>query len=251
MKSLVSEANRKAKTTMENQQITDDISTLLEKTNANLVLQAIQEEDEHSQAIFFLTLSPKHSASILSRMKSEQRNAIAREIAVTETAPAEEIKEIVEKFKTKIEAVASRVTSFGDGAENLAKILAQMDNESRSAILKNLEKEKSEVTQRVKEKMFRFDDILLLTDASMQTLLRMLDRNILALALRGTSEEIQEKVFDNLSPDEILQIRTQMESNENISTRIITQAQQSILSAMRQLEYQGMVVMNKPTAHET
>ena len=236
---------------MENQQITDDISTLLEKTNANLVLQAIQEEDEHSQAIFFLTLSPKHSASILSRMKSEQRNAIAREIAVTETAPAEEIKEIVEKFKTKIEAVASRVTSFGDGAENLAKILAQMDNESRSAILKNLEKEKSEVTQRVKEKMFRFDDILLLTDASMQTLLRMLDRNILALALRGTSEEIQEKVFDNLSPDEILQIRTQMESNENISTRIITQAQQSILSAMRQLEYQGMVVMNKPTAHET
>jgi flagellar motor switch protein FliG len=236
---------------MENQQITDDISTLLEKTNANLVLHAIQEEDEHSQAIFLLTLSPKHSASILSRMKSEQRNAIAREIAVTETAPAEEIKEIVERFKSKIEAVASRVTSFGDGAENLAKILAQMDNESRSAILKNLEEEKSEVTQRVKEKMFRFDDILLLTDASMQTLLRMLDQNILALALRGTSEEIQEKVFDNLSPDEILQIRTQMESNENISTRIITQAQQSILSAMRQLEYQGMVVMNKPTAYET
>jgi flagellar motor switch protein FliG len=177
-------------------------------------------------------------------MKSEQRNAIAREIAVTETVPAEEVKEIVEKFKAKIEDAASRVTSFGDGAENLAKILAQMDNESRSAILKSLEEEKSEVTQRVKEKMYRFDDILLLTDASMETLLRILDRNILSLALRGTSEEIQEKVFDNLSPDEILQIRAQMESGENIPTRIITQAQQSIISAMRQLEYQGMIVMN-------
>jgi len=232
---------------MENQQITDDISTLLEKINPNLVLHALQEENEHSLAVFLLTLPPKHSATILSRMKSEQRNAIAREIAVTETVPVEEIKEIVERFKAKIEDAASRVTSFGDGAENLAKILAQMDNESRSAILKSFEEEKSEVAQRVKEKMYRFDDILLLTDASMETLLRILDRNILALALRGTSEEIQEKVFDNLSPDEILQIRAQMESNENISTRIITQAQQSIISAMRQLEYQGMIVMNRPT----
>ncbi|MBM3237311.1 hypothetical protein FJZ31_13540 [Candidatus Poribacteria bacterium] len=236
---------------MENQQITDDISTLLEKTNANLVLHALQEENEHSLAVFLLTLPPKHSASILSRMKAEQRNAIVREIAVTETAPAEEVKEIVERFKAKIEDAASRVTSFGDGAENLAKILTQMDNESRSAILKSLEEEKSEVTQRLKEKMYRFDDILLLTDASMETLLRILDRNILSLALRGTSEEIQEKVFDNLSPDEILQIRAQMESRENISTRIITQAQQSIISAMRQLEYQGMIVMNKPFERET
>jgi len=236
---------------MENQQITDDISTLLEKTNLNLVLHAIQEEDEHSLAIFLLTLPPKHSASILSRMKSEQRNAIAREIAVTETAPEEEVKEIVERIKGKIEEAASRVTSFGDGAENLAKLLAQMDNESRSTILASLEKEESEIIQRVKEKIFRFDDILLLTDSSMQTLLRIIDYNILALALRGTSEEVQEKIFDNLSPDEILQIRAQMESSENISTRVITQAQHSILSAMRQLEYQGMIVMNKPIANET
>jgi flagellar motor switch protein FliG len=42
-----------------------------------------------------------------------------------------------------------------------------------------------------------------------------------------------------------------MESNENISTRVITQAQQSILSAMRKLEQQGMIVINKPTARET
>lgn len=231
---------------MENQLTIDDISSLLEKTNVNLVLHAIQEEDEHSLAIFLLTLPPKNSASILSRMKSEQRNAIAREIAVTETAPAEEVQEIVERLKAKIEEAASRVTSFGDAAENLAKLLAEMDNESRSAILKSLEDEESEITQRVKEKMFRFDDILLLTDSSMQTLLRIIDGNILALALRGASEEVQEKIFDNLSPDEILQIRTQMESSENISTRIITQAQQSILSAMRQLEYQGMIVMSKP-----
>lgn len=236
---------------MTNQQITDDISTMLEKINLNVVLHAIREEDEHSLAIFLLTLPPKYSASILSRLNAERRNAIAREIAVTETAPSEEVQEIAGRLKSKIEEAASRVTNFGDSAENLAKLLAEIDIKSQSSILKSLEEDKSEIAQRVKEKMFRFDDILLLTDVSMQTLLRIIDRNILALALRGASEEVQEKIFDNLSPDEILQIRAQMESNENISTRVITQAQQSILSAMRQLEYQGMIVMNKPTTRET
>ncbi|HIE27081.1 TPA: hypothetical protein EYP66_07325 [Candidatus Poribacteria bacterium] len=236
---------------MENQQITDDISALLEKINPNVVLHALQEEDEHSLAIFLLTLPPKYSASILSRMSPERRNAIAGEIAVTETAPSEEVQEIVARLKTKIEEAASRVINFGDGAENLAKLLAEIDIESRSSILESLEEDKSGIAQRVKEKMFRFDDILLLTDVSMRTLLRILDRNILALALRGASEEVQEKIFDNLSSDEILQVRAQMESDENISTRIIAQAQQSILSAMQRLEYQGMIVMNKPTIRET
>jgi len=230
---------------MENQEITNDISALLEKTNLNLVLHAIQEEDEHSLAIFLLTLPPEHSASILSRMKSEQRNDIAKEIARTEAAPAEEVKEIVERFKAKIEEATSQVTSFGDSSENLANILAQMDNASRTSILENLEKEESEITQQVKERMFRFDDIILLTDSSMKTLLRIIDQNILALALKGASEEAQEKIFDNLSEDEILQVRTQMESDEGVPARLITQAQQSILSAMRQLEYQGMVAMSQ------
>jgi flagellar motor switch protein FliG len=236
---------RKARINMEKQQITDNISSLLEKTNLNLVLHAIQEEDEYSLAIFFLSLPSKHSASILSRMKSEQRNAIAQKIAITETAPAEEVKEIVERIKAKIEEAASHVTSFGDSIENLANILTQMDNESRNAILDGLEQEGAEITQRVKEKMFRFDDILLLPDSAMNTLLRMLDRNILALALKGASEEVQEKIFDNLSEDENIQIRTQMENSENVPARLITQAQQSILSAMRQLEYQGMIAVKR------
>ena len=228
---------------MENELTPDDVSTLLEKTDINIVLHAIQEEDEQSLAIFLLSLSPKHSARILAQLKPEKRNAVAKAIAKTETVPTEEVQATIEKLKAKIEEAASNVTTFGDGAESLAKLLSEMDRDVRSTILDSLEDEEPDVATRVKEQMFQFNDILLLTDNSLQRVLEMLDRNLLTLALQGASEEIQEKIFDNLSPDEVLQIRAQMERGDQVSPSIVAQAQRSILSVIRQLESRGMIMM--------
>jgi len=124
---------------MENNFADDNEFNIIKNTDTGVIVHAIQDEDEQSLAIFFLAIPPEHSARILSKLQSDKQRSIAKIIARTETVDAEEVDEIRERFIAKIEQAATKTKTFGDGVSNLAKLLTQIDAESRADILESLE----------------------------------------------------------------------------------------------------------------
>lgn len=221
---------------MENNFADDNEFSLIENTDTSTIIHAIQDEDEQSLAIFFLSVPPEHAARILSKLPSDKRRSIAKTIAQTETVAAEEVDEIKERFLEKIEQAASKTRTFGDGASNLAKLLTQMDAESREDILDGLEEDDADMVARVEELMFDFDNIANVSDQLMQTVISMVERNILVLALMKASDEVKQKFFSNMPQLDAVQLEQQLNMEQTVPVGVVKQAQQLILSTIRRFE---------------
>jgi len=214
----------------------DDEFSIIENTDTSTILHAIQDEDEQSLAIFFLSIPPEHAARILSKLRSDERRSIAKIIARTETVDAEEVNEIKERFLEKIEQAASKTKTFGDGISNLAKLLTQMDAESREDILNGLEEEDDDIAARVEELMFDFDNIANVSDQLVQTVASMMERNILVLALTNASDEVKQKFFSNMPQLDAVQLEQELSMEQTVPVGVVKQAQQLILSTVRRFE---------------
>lgn len=218
---------------MENNFADDNEFSIIENTDTSAIVHAIQDEDEQSLAIFFLAIPPEHAARILSKLQSDKRRSIANIIARTETVDAEELNEIKERFLEKIEQAATKTKTFGDGVSNLAKLLTQMDAESREDILEGLEEEDTTIAARVEESMFDFDNIANVSDQLLQTVISMMERNILVLALRDASDAIREKFLSNMPQSDAVQIEQELKMEQTIPAGVVKKAQQLLLSTIR------------------
>jgi len=221
---------------MENNFADDNEFNIIKNTDTGVIVHAIQDEDEQSLAIFFLAIPPEHSARILSKLQSDKQRSIAKIIARTETVDAEEVDEIRERFIAKIEQAATKTKTFGDGVSNLAKLLTQIDAESRADILESLEEEDNAIATRVKEQMFSFDDIANFSDQLVQTVISMVERSILILALRDASEDVKQKIFDNMPQLDAVQIEQELKMEQLVPAGVTKQAQQLILSTIRRFD---------------
>ena len=221
---------------MENNFADDNEFKIIKNTDTSVIVHAIQDEDEQSLAIFFLAIPPEHSARILSKLQSDKRRSIANIIARTEAVDAEEVNEIRGKFLAKIEQTATKTRTFGNGVSNLAKLLTQMDADSRADILDGLEEEDVGIASRVEEQMFNFDDIANMSDQLVRTVISMVERNILVLALRNASEDVRVKIFGNMSQPEAVQIEQELKMEQTVPVGVIKRAQQLILSTIRRFD---------------
>jgi len=88
----------------------------------------------------------------------------------------------------------------------------------------------------VKEQMFSFDDIANFSDQLVQTVISMVERSILILALRDASEDVKQKIFDNMPQLDAVQIEQELKMEQLVPAGVIKQAQQLILSTIRRFD---------------
>jgi len=122
----------------------------------------------------------------------------------------------------------------------LAEILALAE---REGILETLEAEDPDLVEQIRRLMFVFEDILLIDDRGIQCVLKEIENNELALALKTASEEMKEKIFKNMSERAANLIREEMEYMGPVRLNDVEMAQQRIVDTVRRLEDAGDVVL--------
>ena len=111
--------------------------------------------------------------------------------------------------------------------------------------MESLEIEEPELADEIRKKMFVFEDILTLDDRSIQRVLREVDNNELAVALKSANEEVQNAIFNNLSKRLATMIREDMDFMGPVRMKDVEEAQQKIVGVIRRLEDAGEIVISR------
>lgn len=202
-------------------------------------------KSEHPQTIaLILTYLPYDMASkILCSLKPELQAEVGVRIAQTDRTSPEVIKKMEELLSKKIKNFTNQNVRVVGGVETIVGILNQVDRGTEKSILSTLEKKDKKLAEEVRNLLFVFEDILKIDDRAVQRLLKEIDTNILAKALKGSSREVKEKIFKNMSERAALIIQEDMEAMGPIRITEVELAQQDIVKKIKDLEDAGEIIL--------
>ena len=136
------------------------------------------------------------------------------------------------------------------GVDSIVEILNLVDRSSEKSIIESLEDEDPDLAEEIKKKMFVFEDIVMLDDRSISKVLREVNNDEMAKALKQVDAEVQDKIFRNMSKRAGAMLRDEMEYMGPIRVKDVEEAQQKIVSIIRHLEDKGEIVIARSEEDE-
>ena len=202
---------------------------------------------EHPQTIALILshLQATQAAQTMTHLTSDMRTEVALRIATMDRTPPEVVEQVEEVLKRKLSSVISRDFTSVGGTQFLVNMLTTVDRATEKQILEFLDGANAELANEVRKLMFVFDDLVRLDDRSLQRSLREVDSKDLSLAMRGTSEELQERIFRNQSTRAAQALKEEMEIGGPVRLRQVEEAQQRIVNIVRRLEDAEEIVVQR------
>ncbi len=198
--------------------------------------QFISGEHPQTIALILSHLQPMQAAQTITHLPAETSTEVALRIATMDRTPPEVVEQVEDVLKRKLSSVISRDFTSTGGTQFLVNMLTAVDRGTEKQILEYLDGANSDLAAEVRKLMFVFDDLVRLDDRSLQRVLREVDSKDLALAMRGTSEELQERIFRNQSTRAAQALREEIEIGGPVRLRQVEEAQQRIVTIVRRLE---------------
>ena len=215
------------------------------KTDASQLLNFIQDEHPQTIALIMSYLSPAQSSMILSALPPERQADVAKRIAIMDRTSPDVIKEVEKVLESKLSSLVNQDYTIIGGVDAVVEILNSVDRGTEKHIMETLEIEEPELADEIRKKMFVFEDILLLDDRAIQRVLRDVENSDLAIALKGSNEEVQNAIFNNLSKRLAAMIKEDMEFMGPVHMKDVEEAQQKIVNIIRKLEDAAEIVISR------
>ena len=217
----------------------------VKKTDASQLLNFIQDEHPQTIALILSYLSAGQAATILGALVPEKQAEVARRIATMDRTSPDVIKEVERVLESKLSSLVNQDYTIIGGVDAVVDILNTVDRGTEKHIMETLEVEEPELADEIRKKMFVFEDILLLDDRAIQRVLRDVDNNDLAIACKGSTEEVQNAIFSNMSKRLAEMIKQDMEFMGPIRMKDVEEAQQKIVNIIRKLEDSAEIVISR------
>ncbi|MCM1174715.1 MAG: flagellar motor switch protein FliG [Blautia sp.] len=215
------------------------------KTDPSQLLNFIQDEHPQTIALILSYLSAGQSALIISALPPDRQADVAKRIAVMDRTSPDIIKEVEKVLESKLASLVNQDYTIVGGVDAVVEILNTVDRGTEKHIMETLEIEEPELADEIRKKMFVFEDILLLDDRAIQRVLRDVDNSDLAIALKGSNEEVQNAIFNNLSKRLAVMIKEDMEFMGPVRMKDVEEAQQKIVNIIRKLEDSAEIVISR------
>ncbi|MDI3546977.1 MAG: flagellar motor switch protein FliG [Halanaerobiales bacterium] len=215
----------------------------IRKTDPSQLLNFIQNEHPQTIAMIMAYLQPEQAAQILSSLPQNIQADVSRRIALMDRTSPDIIKEVESVLEQKLSAIVTNEYASTGGIDSIVNILNIVDRGTEKNILDKLEEEDPELADEIKNKMFIFEDITLLDDRAVQLVLRQVDTHDVALALKTASDEVEDKIFSNMSKRAAEMLREDIEYMGPVRLREVEEAQQRIVNVIRQLEDSGEIII--------
>ena len=215
------------------------------KTDATQLLNFIQDEHPQTIALILSYLSASQSALIISALPPDRQADVAKRIAVMDRTSPDVIKEVEKVLESKVASLVNQDYTVIGGVDAVVEILNTVDRGTEKHIMETLEIEEPELADEIRKKMFVFEDILLLDDRAIQRVLRDVDNGDLAIALKGSNEEVQTAIFNNMSKRLSAMIKEDMEFMGPVRMKDVEEAQQKIVNIIRKLEDSAEIVISR------
>ncbi|MBO9523533.1 MAG: flagellar motor switch protein FliG [Nocardioidaceae bacterium] len=209
--------------------------------------------DEHPQVIALVLahMTPDKASLLLSGLPPAQQAQVAHRIAVMDRTSPEIIREVESALERKLSSMLqpAEMSRVG-GVDPLVNIINRSDRSTERQIVDGLEALDAALADEVKSRMFMFEDIVNLDDRTVQLVLRSVEGNQLALALKGVSDAVRAKITGNLSSRAAENLVEEVELLGAVRLTQVEEAQQGIIRTIRQLEEQGQITVRRGSDDE-
>ena len=215
------------------------------KADPSQLLNFIQDEHPQTIALILAYLPSAQAAAVVGSLPLEKQADVAKRIALMDRTSPDVIKEVEKVLEKKLSSLVNQDYTIVGGVDAIVSILNTVDRSTEKHIMETLEIEEPELADEIRRKMFVFEDILMLDNRAIQTVLRDVDNNELAIALKNANEDVQNIIFSNLSSRLAAMIKEDMEYMGPVRLKDVEEAQQKIVNIIRRLEDTGEIVISR------
>ena len=218
----------------------------IRRADSTQVLNFIQNEHPQTIALVLSYIDPKNAAQILSQLPLEKQTSVIARIANMGVASPEYIKETERVLEKKLSTMTFGDATTTGGIDTLVAILNSVDRGTERHLLESLEQQDAELVEEIKKRMFVFEDIVKLSPQAIQRVLREIDNRDLASALKGVlGTPVEKVIMENISKRLQEMIREDIEVMGPVRVRDVEEAQQKIVSIIRQLDEAGEIIISR------
>lgn len=207
------------------------------------LIEMIRNEHPQTIAIILVHVQTDTACRVLAKLPEGVKAEVAFRIANLDKVISGMVDEIDMLFNDLLHRTESQSHKVG-GIHQLADILNQADGITGTLILNEIEEANPELAAEIKQMMFVFEDLILVDDRGMQKVLQRVDSQKLAMALKGASEEVRQKVFKNMSSRAGEMLQEEIDAIGAVRMRDVEEAQQTITRIIQELETRGEVVIS-------
>ncbi|MEN0019330.1 MAG: flagellar motor switch protein FliG [Planctomycetota bacterium] len=233
------------------ERILQQIQTQVQKTPFAFLQRAESEnlltfiQDEHPQTIALIVCHLAHhkAAEVLVGLPTQKQLEVIKRIANMEQTSPEVIREVERGLESRLSNMLGQSMEKAGGVDTVAEVLNLADRATERVIMEGLEAEDPELVEQIRRLMFVFDDITLVNDKGIQSVLKEIENDELSLALKTASDDLKDKIFNNMSERAAAMIKEDMEFMGPVRVSDVEAAQQRIVDVVRRLEEAGDVVI--------
>ena len=214
----------------------------LANVNESVLANYLKNEYPQTVAVVLSKIKSEHAARVLSVLPEDFALEVVTRMLRMETVQKDILDKVEQTLRTEFMSNLAR-TSKRDAHEMMAEIFNNFDRQTEGRFLTSLEERNVEAAERIKALMFTFEDLNKLDPGSVQTLLRSVDKDKLALALKGASDTLRDLFFSNMSERAAKILREDMEVMGPVRLKDVDEAQTGMVNIAKDLAAKGEIMI--------
>ncbi len=216
----------------------------LQKTDPQQLAKLFQAENVQTIAVVLAHLDPTTASTVLKALPEASRSEVVLRLASLQTVSQDVVKRIANILNQKLSSVSGLSRTRVGGVRAVADICNSLDRETMRLMLEQIEGENPELSLEIRSLMVTFEDILLVDDAGIREIMQRVDKKVLALALKGTMPELQDRFYSNMSSRAVEMMKEEMDFMGQVKLKDVTGAQREVVEILRLLDEQGIVSLS-------
>lgn len=213
----------------------------LQKVDPQQLAKFIHAEHPQTVALILSHLSASQAAGLLSSLPQEMRADVALRMANLDQISPDIIAKIAAVIGSKLKALGDISRETYGGVTAVAEMFNRLDSNTSREILESIESTDANLVETIRQLMFVFEDLLLMDQNAVKELLQKVDRKILTIALKGTSDQLRNHILSSMSQRGAEMLREDMDALGPIKIKEVEGSQQQIIAVVRQLEAEGVI----------
>jgi flagellar motor switch protein FliG len=222
----------------------------LQRTDPQQLGKLLDSEHPQTIALVLAHLDPRRASLVLDNLSEEHKVVSIQRLAEMRQFSPEMAQKVAHILHRRLESVGDTARKSYSGFKAVADLLNRLNPEESKKILETIEEGQPELALSIRNLMFTFEDLVTVPPATIREIVSGVDKRQLALALRGTNDELRAQIFKSMSSRAVEMLKEDMEVLGPVRSREVAQAQQEILSLARRLEAEGKVILKLETGDE-
>jgi flagellar motor switch protein FliG len=215
----------------------------LANVNESVLANYLKNEYPQTVAVVLSKIKSEHAARVLGALPEEFALDVVQRMLRMESVQKDILDKVEQTLRTEFMSNLAR-TAKRDAHEMMAEIFNNFDRQTENRFLTALEERNRESSERIKALMFTFEDLGKLDPGSVQTLLRHVEKDKLAIALKGATDSLRDVFFSNMSERAGKILREDLEALGPVRLKDVDEAQMRMVNVAKDLANKGEIMIS-------